>query len=77
MTKPDDILKSFQWHQNISKVLGASQQISSMFKAQRRMTKNLNSIGAAYGIFKDMQQHQLKHEKSALLAILDITVTRK
>jgi hypothetical protein len=65
----DDIIKSTQWHQSIQKSLGLSSQLSEMFKAQERITKNLSGLSMAAELAKSMQQHRRLFESPTLLAI--------
>lgn len=73
MTGFDYILKSVQWQQNIQKSLGLSSQLSEMFKAQERITRNLSGLSMATELAKSMQKHHRMFENPTLSAIEAMT----
>ena len=73
MTGFDYILKSVQWQQNIQKSLGLSSQLSEMFKAQERITRNLSGLNMATELAKSMQKHHRMFENPTLSAIEAMT----
>lgn len=73
MTGFDYVLKSVQWQQNIQKSLGLSSQLSEMFKAQERITRNLSGLSMATELAKSMQKHHRMFENPTLSTIEAMT----
>ncbi len=72
MANFDDILKSVQLSQNLSKSFGLSFKISEMFQAQERITKSFSGISMMTEIAKSIK-HQTMIAQPSILAMDAIT----
>lgn len=59
MANIDDILKSVQWSQNLSKSMGLSSQITNMLKAQKQIPQSFSGLNMMSEIAKNFKQQAM------------------